>query len=216
MRFSNDLFVFALQIRTALSQLPCIAHVFDNTWPAAPKGCTVWAPFFFLLDLICHHQTWHKAWTWMVIFFFSFFFFERGLMNGGSEERPKSLSGSSTVSGTHQGCFLSTDCNRSHSHSLVLFWSRLGFQQLFGWSVGYLFIYFFSCCKRWFMNNNVLKWAKICIFLALCQCPHLERTWYWQSSNNSNPLMKGIINSSLIVVATFHFHCLKMPKFGIN
>lgn len=38
---SNDLFVFALQIHTLPPQFLCIAHVFDNTWPAAPKGRSV-------------------------------------------------------------------------------------------------------------------------------------------------------------------------------
>lgn len=78
-------------------------------------------------------------------FFLLLLLFVEGVWwNGGSEERPKSLLGGSTVSGTHQGCFLSRYCNRSHPHSLVLFWSRLSLQQRFGWPVGfYLFLYFF-------------------------------------------------------------------------
>lgn len=46
--------------------------------PTAPKGRSVWLPFFFLLDLICHHQAWHEAWSRMFLSLFFIFFCERG------------------------------------------------------------------------------------------------------------------------------------------
>lgn len=66
------------------------------------------------------------VWSWV---------FERSLMNKATRERPNNPV-------RHQQClkpikvsFSPGIVSHSHSHCLVLFWSRLSPQQLFGWSV---------------------------------------------------------------------------------
>lgn len=194
-------------------QLSPILWVFDNSVPAARKGRSVWRPFFLLIRFnfpslhLARNLSSDVLSIFCVLSCCFFFFFARGVRKEGIKERPKSLSASARLQPIKVAF-------SPESRTAVAISALFSFDP--GSALGSVLDDQWFCCKRWFMNNNVLKWVKIIIFLALCQSPHLEQTRYWQSSNNSNPLMKGIINSSMMVAASFHFHSLKMPKFGIN
>lgn len=126
MRFqiSKHFFLFAFQIHTCcLYSCPTLCMYLTTN--SSQKL------FIFYLVIIFYHQAQRAlrlVWSWL-------FFLEISFMNKGTRERPNNPV-------RHRQClkpikvvFSPGTVSLSHSHCLVLFWSQLSPQQLFGWSV---------------------------------------------------------------------------------